>query len=73
MRTYNLNVIFENNDCITTYFIANSVEEVIEHYKDYEFEYYDGEITATYAIEIKDENNKMIMTYYYWGVIENEK
>ena len=65
MRKYKLNVVFENNDYIVTYFIAASLEEIIEHYKGYEFEYYDGEITTTYAIEIKDENNKMIMTYYY--------
>ena len=65
MRKYKLIVVFENNDYIVTYFNADSIEEIIEHYQGYEFEYYDGEITTTYAIEIKDENNKMIMRYYY--------
>ena len=65
MRKYKLNVVFENDDYIVTYFNADSVEEIIEHYNGYRLEYFNGETTTTYAIEIKDENNKMIMTYYY--------
>ena len=64
MRKYKLNVVFENNDCITTYFIAASLEEIIEHYKDYELEYFNGETTTTYAIEIKDDDNNDLITYY---------
>ena len=73
MRKYKLNVIFENDDCIVTYFNAYNLEEIIEHYKGYKLEYYNGETTTTYAIEIKDNKNNDLMTYYYWGVIENEK
>ena len=65
MRKYKLNVVFENNDCISTYFIADSIEEIIEHYKGYRLEYYNGEATTTYAIEIKDNDNNDLMTYYY--------
>ena len=65
MRKYKLNVIFENDDYIVTYFNADNVEEIIEHYKGYELEYYNGETTATYAIEIKDNDNNDLMTYYY--------
>ena len=65
MKKYKLNVIFENNDYIVTYFNASNVEEIIDHYKNYELEYYNGEITTTYAIEIKDNDNNDLMTYYY--------
>ena len=72
MRKYKLNVIFENDDYIVTYFNTASIEEIIDHYKGYRLEYYNGEATTTYAIEIKDNDNNDLMTYYYWGVIENE-
>ena len=65
MKKYKLNITFENDDYIVTYFIADSVEEIIEHYKGYELEYYNGETTATYAIEIKDNDNNDLMVYYY--------
>ena len=65
MRKYKLNVVFENDDYIVTYFNSDSVEEIIEHYKGYELEYYNGETTAVYAIEIKDNDNNDLMTYYY--------
>ena len=35
MRKYKLIVVFENNDYIVTYFKANSIEEIIEHYNGY--------------------------------------
>ena len=65
MRKYKLNVVFENNDYIVTYFNADSLEEIIEHYKDYKFEYCDGEITKAYALVIKEYDNNDLMTYYY--------
>ena len=65
MRKYKLIVVFENNDYIVTYFNADSVEEIIEHYKDYELEYYNGEITTAYSIQIEDNYNNNLITYYY--------
>ena len=65
MKKYKLNVIFENNDYIVTYFNASNVDEIIDHYKNYKLEYYNGETTTTYAIEIKDNDNNYLMTYYY--------
>lgn len=65
MKKYKLNVIFENNDCITTYFNASNIQEIIEHYQYYTLEYYNGERTEAYAIEIKDlENNNTTVHYY---------
>ena len=72
MRKYKLNVVFENDDYIVTCFNADSIEEIIEHYKGYRLEYYNGETTTTYALVIKDYDNNELITYYYWGVIENE-
>ena len=63
MRKYKLIVVFENNDYIVTYFNADSVEEIIEHYKDYKLEYNNGEITTAYSIEIEDNND--LIRYYY--------
>ena len=65
MRKYKLIVVFENNDYIVTYFNADSVVEIIEHYKDYTLEYYNGETTTAYSIEIEDNDNNNLITYYY--------
>ena len=65
MRKYKLIVVFENNDYIVTYFNADSIEEIIEHYQGYELEYYNGEITTAYSIEIEDNDNNNLITYYY--------
>ena len=65
MRKYKLIVVFENNDYIVTYFNAASVEEIIEHYQGYELEYYNGEITTAYSIQIEDNYNNELITYYY--------
>ena len=65
MRKYKLIVVFENNDYIVTYFNADSIEEIIEHYKDYVLEYFNGETTTSYSIEIEDNDNNNLITYYY--------
>ena len=65
MRKYKLIVVFENNDYIVTYFNADSIKEIIEHYKNYQLEYLNGEITTAYSIEIEDNDNNELIRYYY--------
>ena len=65
MRKYKLIVVFENNDYIVTYFKADSVEEIIELYQGYVLEYFNGETTTAYSIEIEDNDNNNLITYYY--------
>lgn len=65
MKKYCVIITFDNNDYIQTYFNACNTNEIINHCENYKLEYYNGETTKVYALEIRDPNNKAEEIYYY--------
>ena len=54
-KEYQVIVTYDNNDYVQTYFNANNMNEIINHYRGHEIEYYDGSSSgAAYALDIKD-------------------
>ena len=66
MKKYQVIITFDNNDYVQTYFNAESLEEIIAHYKGYSMEYYDGSDSGeAYGLDIKDHENNSRYTYIY--------
>ena len=66
MEKYQVIITFDNNDYAQTYFNAESLEEIIAHYKGYSMEYYDGSDSGeVYGLDIKDYEDNSRYTYIY--------
>ena len=66
MKKYQVIITFDNSDYVQTYFKADSLEEIIAHYKGYSMEYYDGSDSGeAYGLDIKDYENNSRYTYIY--------
>ena len=65
-KEYQVIVTYDNNDYVQTYFNANNMNEIINHYRGHEIEYYDGSSSgAVYALDIKDMEINERYIYYY--------
>lgn len=65
---YQVIVVFENDDYFQTYFKAVNKEEIITHYNGYTMEYYNGETTKVWALDIKNMEAYEREVYYYEGI-----
>ncbi len=62
---YQVTITFDNNDYLQTYFNAINIDEIISHYDGYTMEYYNGEETKAWALEIKNMSTKENTIHYY--------
>lgn len=66
MKKYQVIITFDNNDYVQTYFNAESLEEIITHYKGYSMEYFDGSNSGeAYGLDINDYEDNSRYTYIY--------
>ena len=66
MKKYQVIITFDNNDYMHTYFNAESLEEIISHYKGHSIEYFDGSNSGeAYGLDIKDYEDNSRYTYIY--------